>query len=55
MIKKKIKIILGGAQLGLKYGFLSKKLKNKLVHSIIKVAVKNKIQKIYTQKKYVYI
>ena len=52
MIKKKIKIILGGAQLGLKYGFLSKKLKNKLVHSIIKVAVKNKILTIDTANNY---
>lgn len=52
MIKKKIKIILGGAQLGLKYGFLSKKLINKLVHSIIKTAVKNKILTIDTANNY---
>jgi aryl-alcohol dehydrogenase-like predicted oxidoreductase len=52
MLKKKIKIILGGAQLGLKYGLLKKKLNNKLVHSIIKSAIKNKVFTIDTANNY---
>ena len=52
MFKKKIKFILGGAQLGLKYGFLSKKLDENLVNSIIKTAIKNKIFTIDTARNY---
>ena len=50
--KNNVKLILGGAQLGLKYGVLSKKISLKKINSILKTSLNNKISIFDTARNY---